>query len=477
MAKAGIIEHPKTGALARDLGIPVYAAVGILECLWQWTARYARRGDMGRWTDEDIATGIGWPVADTERLISALVAQRWLDRHQEHRLLVHGWPEHAQDSIHMALARAGETFADGTPPRTNRLSAAERRKTNNVRTEYAQEAPQPTGSNDVVRTKSAQPTGDSPSCAHVVRTVCAQDCTVCAQDCTPCALPLPLPLPFTPPTPPESGGDPPRDSKIEGERMKTKNGNGERRSAEEIATAGKDEARPGNDQAGADPPVMFFPAKGKIGPNWAMRQSELARRVELYPNLGVPQVLRGAIAHLEANPQKQPASKRGMRTFLTGWLNREVRMQRQDDQRRVVSSSSPDALSDKGRGRERAPAPNPPNATLATVWERAREKIREQALEEDWEAYLEPVELLGTSNGFVVLAVESVGRQDWLGRRYGGLLRECLGKDVEIRVMIPHQAGRDVPAGTPVPSLTKPADTSRPGNGGEGEKETREGDG
>jgi hypothetical protein len=46
--KRGTPEHPKTAHLMAALSIPRPYAVGILELLWHFTARYAPRGDVGR---------------------------------------------------------------------------------------------------------------------------------------------------------------------------------------------------------------------------------------------------------------------------------------------------------------------------------------------------------------------------------------------------------------------------------------------
>ena len=46
--KRNTIDHPKTKALARALGLPLYSGVGVLEALWHWTARHAPAGDVGR---------------------------------------------------------------------------------------------------------------------------------------------------------------------------------------------------------------------------------------------------------------------------------------------------------------------------------------------------------------------------------------------------------------------------------------------
>ena len=58
--KRGTPEHPKMLLLASTLEINNYAAVGLMECLWHFTARYAPQGNIGKYTDEIIAHKIGW---------------------------------------------------------------------------------------------------------------------------------------------------------------------------------------------------------------------------------------------------------------------------------------------------------------------------------------------------------------------------------------------------------------------------------
>ena len=127
--------------LCRLLDIPLYQGIGILEALWHLTAREAYRGDVGKLTDDDIALGIDWR-GEASILIDALSKSGWLDSHPEHRLLIHDWPEHADDSVQLKLARARQFFADGSIPKTTKLGGDERKTTQqwySVRTECAQE--------------------------------------------------------------------------------------------------------------------------------------------------------------------------------------------------------------------------------------------------------------------------------------------------------------------------------------------------
>jgi hypothetical protein len=108
--KRSAMGHTKLKKLARKLNIPIYAAVGLLECLWHLTAREAPRGDIGRLCDEDICVGLDWD-GDEAALIAALVEARWLDRSDVHRLIVHDWHDHADDATKKLVSRNGWTFS------------------------------------------------------------------------------------------------------------------------------------------------------------------------------------------------------------------------------------------------------------------------------------------------------------------------------------------------------------------------------
>jgi hypothetical protein len=125
--KREAIGHTKMKKLCRILRCDICLGVGILESLWHLTAREAYRGDIGRLTNEDIAMGIGYSK-NIASLLQALVDSKWLDVSGEHRLIVHDWSDHADDSIQSRLARARVYFADGRAPKLGKLSKDEREK-------------------------------------------------------------------------------------------------------------------------------------------------------------------------------------------------------------------------------------------------------------------------------------------------------------------------------------------------------------
>lgn len=104
--KRGTPDHPKIHRLCLILKIPIYSAVGLLEMLWHFTAKYALQGDIGRFSDREIAKSVGWDKSPT-KLISALTECRWLDLSPEHRLLVHDWEEHADQTVRRVLVNRG----------------------------------------------------------------------------------------------------------------------------------------------------------------------------------------------------------------------------------------------------------------------------------------------------------------------------------------------------------------------------------
>ena len=107
--KRGTPEHPKTYDLAEQLSICRTHAVGILELLWHFTAKYAIQGDIGKHSDQRIAEACGWEGPPQE-FIQVLVAVGWLDEDEEHRLMVHAWAEHADNGVRLSLRNRGLEF-------------------------------------------------------------------------------------------------------------------------------------------------------------------------------------------------------------------------------------------------------------------------------------------------------------------------------------------------------------------------------
>lgn len=99
--KRGTPDHPKTKMLSHKLKLRRWEAVGVLESLWHFTAQYAKRGDIGKWSNLEIASAIEWE-GDPDLLIDALVECKLLDVSTTYRLLVHDWESHADQTTRRA---------------------------------------------------------------------------------------------------------------------------------------------------------------------------------------------------------------------------------------------------------------------------------------------------------------------------------------------------------------------------------------
>ena|ERR1700722_14522659 len=122
-------DHPKFATFKAMLKLNKAAAVGYLELIWHFAARFTLGGNVGKFSDPEIEASVDWD-GEPGALIAALVASRWFDRSDVHRLVVHDWSHWAEEYVHTQLARKCERFADGTIPRSGRLNQAERARFN-----------------------------------------------------------------------------------------------------------------------------------------------------------------------------------------------------------------------------------------------------------------------------------------------------------------------------------------------------------
>lgn len=164
--KREAVNHTKMKRLCRRLDLPVWQAVGLLESIWKLTESETPRGDIGRLSNEDIALAIDYRGNEDE-MIEALVASEWLERDEEHRLIVHDWPDHCPDMVHIRLARTKQHFVRTVAPRLSRLGGKEREE-------------------------CAQFYASCAQTAQSVRTLCAPP--------IPIPIPIPEPIPVLPDT-------------------------------------------------------------------------------------------------------------------------------------------------------------------------------------------------------------------------------------------------------------------------------------
>lgn len=101
--KIGTLRSVKFMKLSRRLNLPQWQCVGLLESLWLFTQSNAIKGDIGRFSNEDIAASIGYQD-DPDELIKHMVETGWIDRCEASRLCVHDWQDHCPTWIKGAIA-------------------------------------------------------------------------------------------------------------------------------------------------------------------------------------------------------------------------------------------------------------------------------------------------------------------------------------------------------------------------------------
>ena len=104
------LSHPKTKRLCNHLDVPLYQAVGILECLFGFAATYADDGRVSKYKIEEIAAFLEWD-RDPAELIDALVASGYLENH-EGNLVIHDWFDHCADYVKKRIRRRVEANGD-----------------------------------------------------------------------------------------------------------------------------------------------------------------------------------------------------------------------------------------------------------------------------------------------------------------------------------------------------------------------------
>lgn len=107
--KRGTPRHPKTYALAEALGVRVAEAAGLLEMLWHQAAQLTPRGDIGSLPDGAIAQGCTWHKKPSA-LLDALRTTGWIDSDEQHRIVIHDWPDHCDEYVKKVLRRGLKDF-------------------------------------------------------------------------------------------------------------------------------------------------------------------------------------------------------------------------------------------------------------------------------------------------------------------------------------------------------------------------------
>ena len=81
--------HPKVIDLCSMMDWEQDLAIGKLHLFWWWCLDYAIDGDLQKHNDNRIASAMGVAMAESGRLVEAMVKARWLDRDPYFR--VHDW--------------------------------------------------------------------------------------------------------------------------------------------------------------------------------------------------------------------------------------------------------------------------------------------------------------------------------------------------------------------------------------------------
>lgn len=107
--KQGTTQLLKFKKLKRRLCLPEWQAIGLLEAVWKCTIANAPAGNIGKISNEDIATAIEWDD-DPDELIKTLVDTGWLDDDPTHRLVVHNWKDHVPNWLKGNFVQHGRKF-------------------------------------------------------------------------------------------------------------------------------------------------------------------------------------------------------------------------------------------------------------------------------------------------------------------------------------------------------------------------------
>lgn len=104
--KSGTLELMKFKLLMRDLGESIRGVAGLLEVLWQRACKDCPRGDIGQFSNEEIAVMADYE-GDANALVAALVKRRWLDHSDKYRLVIHDWHDHAPNYVKGFIGKKG----------------------------------------------------------------------------------------------------------------------------------------------------------------------------------------------------------------------------------------------------------------------------------------------------------------------------------------------------------------------------------
>lgn len=86
-------EHRKLYACADDLDVEPVTMLGMLISLWLWALDNVQDGNLAGISNRSVARAARWPEKKADKLMSALIANRWIDQDGE-SLSIHDWAEY-----------------------------------------------------------------------------------------------------------------------------------------------------------------------------------------------------------------------------------------------------------------------------------------------------------------------------------------------------------------------------------------------
>lgn len=89
-------DHPKTRKLARLLSVHRSQAIGHMMMVWWWALEYAQDGDLGRYSNDEIADAADWP-GDPDLFVTSAVecGPDGADGFFNANLTIHNWDQYA----------------------------------------------------------------------------------------------------------------------------------------------------------------------------------------------------------------------------------------------------------------------------------------------------------------------------------------------------------------------------------------------
>jgi len=109
--KEGTESTLKFKKLKRRLKLPDWQVIGILESLWKIGRTSAQAGDIGKYSNEDIAATMEYE-GDHDELIKTLVETKWLVEDDQFRLYFNDWSQHIPNYLKANFARHKRKFVD-----------------------------------------------------------------------------------------------------------------------------------------------------------------------------------------------------------------------------------------------------------------------------------------------------------------------------------------------------------------------------